>query len=75
MAGAGPDGERRIGVAMDYSDSSKKALAWAVDNLLRHGDTLVVLHVLHHGGEETKHALWAKSGSRKHPFAEILNPR
>ena len=75
MAGAGADGERRIGVAMDYSDSSKKALAWAVDNLLRHGDTLVVLHVLHYGGEEAKHTLWAKSGSRKHPFAEILNPR
>lgn len=66
MAGAGADGERRIGVAMDYSDSSKKALDWAIANLLRHGDTLVVVHVLHHGGEETKHTLWAKSGSRKH---------
>ena len=72
MAGAGADGERRIGVAMDYSDSSKKALGWAVDNLLRRGDTLVVVHVLHHGGEETKHALWAKSGSRKHPAAPLL---
>ena len=69
MAGAGADGERRIGVAMDYSDSSKKALAWAVDNLLRHGDTLVVLHVLHHGGEEAKHTLWAKSDPVSTPAA------
>ena len=67
MAAAAADGERRIGVAMDYSESAKKALDWAIDNLLHHGDTLVVLHVLHHGGEETKQALWAKSGSRKHP--------
>jgi len=65
-AAAAADGERRIGVAMDYSESAKKALDWAIDNLLHHGDTLVVLHVLHHSGEETKHALWAKSGSRKH---------
>jgi hypothetical protein len=65
MAGAGSDGVRKIGVAMDYSPSSKKALDWAISNLLRHGDTLVVVHVLHHGAEEAKHALWAKSGSRK----------
>jgi nucleotide-binding universal stress UspA family protein len=64
MAGAGSDGVRKIGVAMDYSPSSKKALDWAIANLLHHEDTLVVLHVLHqnHNGD---HALWAKSGSRK----------
>jgi nucleotide-binding universal stress UspA family protein len=61
------DGERRIGVAMDTSASSKRALDWAIRNLLRRGDTLVVLHVLHPGGDEAKRAaLWAKSGSRKH---------
>jgi nucleotide-binding universal stress UspA family protein len=66
MAGGGrADDERRIGVAMDYSASSKRALDWAIANLLRRGDHLVVLHVLHHGGEEAKHALWGKSGSRK----------
>lgn len=63
--GADADGERRIGVAMDYSASSKRALEWAVRNLLRRGDTVVVLHVQRHGGEEAKHAVWAKSGSRK----------
>ena len=50
---------------MDYSASSKRALEWAVRNLLRRGDTVVVLHVQRHGGEEAKHAVWAKSGSRK----------
>jgi hypothetical protein len=64
MAGAGSDGVRKIRVKMDYSPSSKKALDWAIANLLHHGDTLVVLHVLHqsHGGD---HELWAKSGSCK----------
>ncbi|XP_062179984.1 universal stress protein PHOS34 [Phragmites australis] len=75
MAGAGEDGERRIGVAMDYSDSSKKALDWAIDNLLRRGDTLVVLHVLHHGGEEAQNTLWAKSGSPPIPLSEFREPK
>jgi hypothetical protein len=57
--------ERRIGVAMDFSASSKKALRWAADNLVRKGDTLVLLHVRHHGREEGKNALWSHTGSRK----------
>jgi nucleotide-binding universal stress UspA family protein len=77
MASCGDgDGERRIGVAMDYSASSKRALEWAIRNLFRRGDTVVVLHVLHTGGDEAKRAaLWAKSGSRKifraHPHEQI----
>ena len=68
MAGCGDgDGERRIGVAMDYSASSKRALEWAVRNLFRRGDTVVVLHVLPAGGDHAKQAaLWSKSGSRKY---------
>ena len=72
--GADADGERRIGVAMDYSASSKRALEWAVRNLLRRGDTVVVLHVQRHGGEETKHAVWAKSGSPLIPLSEYREP-
>jgi len=57
--------ERRIGVAMDFSPSSKKALRWAADNLVRKGDTLVLLHVRHHGRVESKNVLWSHTGSRK----------
>uniref|UniRef100_A0A0E0DSB7 UspA domain-containing protein n=1 Tax=Oryza meridionalis TaxID=40149 RepID=A0A0E0DSB7_9ORYZ len=75
MAGGGrADDERRIGVAMDYSASSKRALDWAIANLLRRGDHLVVLHVLHHGGEAAKHALWGKSGSPLIPLSEFRDP-
>ena len=72
--GADADGERRIGVAMDYSASSKRALEWAVRNLLRRGDTVVVLHVQRHGGEDAKHAVWAKSGSPLIPLSEYREP-
>lgn len=58
-------GDRKIGVALDFSASSKMALQWAVDNLLDRGDTLVVLNAIHGKADEPKHALWAKSGSRK----------
>lgn len=57
--------ERRIGVAMDFSPSSKKALRWATDNLVRKGDTLVLLHIRHHGKDEAKNVLWSRTGSRK----------
>ncbi|KAL5230718.1 hypothetical protein ABZP36_029494 [Zizania latifolia] len=76
MAGGGrDDDDRRIGVALDYSASSKRALDWAVSNLLRRGDTIVVVHVLHHGGEEAKHALWDnKSESPLIPLSEFRDP-
>ncbi|KAL5227015.1 hypothetical protein ABZP36_015280 [Zizania latifolia] len=65
-------GERRIGVAMDFSASSKKALRWTVDNLLRKGDTIVLLHIRHHGRDEAKNALWSRSGSPLIPLAELM---
>uniref|UniRef100_A0A0E0JR23 UspA domain-containing protein n=1 Tax=Oryza punctata TaxID=4537 RepID=A0A0E0JR23_ORYPU len=58
MAEAG--GERRIGVAMDFSPSSKKALQWAADNLLRKGDTLA------------KNVLWSHTGSPLIPLEELM---
>ncbi|GJM92559.1 hypothetical protein PR202_ga09039 [Eleusine coracana subsp. coracana] len=66
--------ERRVGVAMDFSPSSKKALRWAVDNLLRKGDTLVLLHIRHHGREEAKNVLWSHTGSPLIPLEELMEP-
>ncbi|XP_062208661.1 universal stress protein PHOS32-like [Phragmites australis] len=66
--------ERRIGVAMDFSASSKKALRWAADNLLRKGDTLVLLHIRHHGRDEAMNVPWSRTGSPLIPLEELMEP-
>lgn len=58
-------GDRTIGVAMDYSKSSKSALDWTIENLLDKDETLILLHVLPEEGNETGNQLWSPSGSRE----------
>jgi len=67
--------DRKIGAALDYSASSKYALKWAVENLLREGDQLIVL-VVHKEKAPTDnhHQLFGKYGSPLIPLAEVEEP-
>ncbi|KAF3779271.1 Universal stress A-like protein [Nymphaea thermarum] len=64
-------GERKVGVALDYSKSSKMALQWAVDNLLQKGDMLLLIHVKPSKGDEVRNVLWAQCGSPLIPLTEF----
>ncbi|MCL7021480.1 hypothetical protein MKW94_009806 [Papaver nudicaule] len=64
--------ERRIGVAIDFSACSKKALKWAVENVVRKGDHLILLNIQpegHYEGGEMQ--LWEATGSPLIPLSEF----
>ncbi|XP_074583546.1 universal stress protein PHOS32-like [Curcuma longa] len=44
-AAASPGSHRRIAIAVDLSDESAYAVQWAVQNYLRPGDAVILLHV------------------------------
>ena len=56
---------RRLGVAVDFSPCSNKALQWAVDNVVRDGDHLILVTIRPDGDyEQGELQLWAVTGSR-----------
>ncbi|XP_042516655.1 universal stress protein PHOS32 [Macadamia integrifolia] len=69
------EGDRRVGVALDFSPCSKKALKWAVENVVRDGDHLILINVqpegYYEGGEMQ---LWETTGSPLIPLSEFSDP-
>lgn len=58
-------GNRTVGMGMDYSPSSKAAVRWAVDNLLKAGDRIILVHVIPKNADASHKELWKSTGSRK----------
>ncbi|GLT32619.1 hypothetical protein SLE2022_254170 [Rubroshorea leprosula] len=69
------EGSRRVGVAVDFSDSSRNALRWAVDNVIRKGDHLILVTV--HANayyEEGEMQLWEATGSPLIQLSDFSDP-
>uniref|UniRef100_A0A0D6QV07 UspA domain-containing protein n=1 Tax=Araucaria cunninghamii TaxID=56994 RepID=A0A0D6QV07_ARACU len=67
--------EKKLGVALDFSPCSRAALKWAIDNLLKKGDDLIVVYVqtnidLEYGEVQ----LWEATGSPMIPLSEFVGP-
>lgn len=57
--------DRKIGIAMDFSKSSKNALNWAIHTLADKGDTFFILHINPSSPPQQDKSL-SVSGSRKY---------
>lgn len=54
----------RVGVAMDFSPTSKLALKWAVDNLINKNDQIIIINVQPPSADHTRKELFEATGSR-----------
>ncbi|MFS7902943.1 hypothetical protein Hanom_Chr01g00017701 [Helianthus anomalus] len=66
--------DRKVGIAMDFSKSSKSALQWAIDNLAGKGNTFYIIHIKSLSGDECRNKLWETSGSPLIPLVEFRVP-
>ncbi|KAF7816303.1 Universal stress protein A-like protein [Senna tora] len=54
---------RTVGIAMDFSPTSKLALRWAVDNLINDGDRIILINVQPPTSDHTRKELFEDTGS------------
>ncbi|KAG4165551.1 hypothetical protein F383_20265 [Gossypium arboreum] len=66
--------DRKIGVAMDFSWSSKSALRWAIDNLADIGDTFYIIHINPSSPNDSTNTHLAQAGSPLIPLAQFRQP-
>ncbi|KAI5068592.1 hypothetical protein GOP47_0016937 [Adiantum capillus-veneris] len=64
---------RKVGVAMDFSGCSKSALIWALKNIVKDGDHLILVAVVKKHNEEGEMHLWEDSGSPLMPLEEFAS--
>ncbi|XP_010267982.1 PREDICTED: universal stress protein PHOS32-like [Nelumbo nucifera] len=65
-------GNGRIGVAVDFSECSKKALRWALENSVCEGDHVILIHIRPEGDyEQGEMQLWEATGSPLIPLHEF----
>ncbi|GER47055.1 adenine nucleotide alpha hydrolases-likesuperfamily protein [Striga asiatica] len=62
---------RLVGIGMDYSDTSKSALNWAINNLIEEGDRIIVIHVVSPKADPTNKQLFEDTGSPLIPLEEF----
>ncbi|KAK7329554.1 hypothetical protein VNO77_23724 [Canavalia gladiata] len=68
-------GGKRLGVAIDFSPCSIKALKWALDNVVKQGDHLILVVIRpDEYNERGEMLLWETTGSPLIPLAQFSDP-